>query len=311
MHSPTIRTLGLILVALLLKGCQAAVNQQYHSLEVASITRLKAQLPTTVPMVSIENYLATDVTVEGWETVLALDTGSRRNYFFCQSDPRLCDRVELASRSSEGSVVKAPEAGIVEALELASFRISNAPVLLFSLLSQDCAAIINEAGLRGVLGNRLFFEATVEADMVARTLTFHDPAAFTYAGEGVIIPLTFKSGRPFISIDLQSSGRPSRTISVMFDTGARGGLTLRHGILPPSGTGTVVRCTASGEVKNSIGLATQARAGGWAFGEVLVEIEPPGVALAGGGDGILGMALISKVRRLIIDFARDRVIVEP
>src|SRR5258708_3155986 len=71
----------------------------------------------------------------------------------------------------------------------------------------------------GVLGYGFFRRFVVEIDHQAKTIRLHDPASYTYAGQGEKIPLRFRNTTPIVTAEIKRPGRASISGQFEIDTG--------------------------------------------------------------------------------------------
>ena len=160
---------------------------------------------------------------------------------------------------------------------------------------------------------------TIEIDYPQRRVRLFDPARYHYAGPGAAIPFTPDADRPLLRAYVKIRGRPPIPARLLLDTGASGLCMIltapfveQHGLAglspaieTPIGTGL------AGELHGTIARVQELRLGD-------VKVPSPTTGLGGERrgflartdiDGVIGNAAFEG-SRLIVDYARRRVIIE-
>ena len=78
----------------------------------------------------------------------------------------------------------------------------------------------------GVLGYDFLSRFVTEIDYAERRLRLHDPADFTYEGDGSPVPMEIMGSQPHIEASITLANRPPIEGLFMLDTGSGGALTL-------------------------------------------------------------------------------------
>lgn len=205
---------------------------------------------------------------------------------------------------------------VVNMLRVGNLALPRYPVALYPLrgLSEASGRV-----QRGLVGHDVLQHFTVEIDYRARIVRFFDPARYRYAGPGSTVRFTPDADLPLLHASLRIAGRRPIPARLLLDTGASGlcliltePFVAQHGlarlspaIAAPIGTGLV------GELRGTIVRLRELRLAG-------VKVRSPTTGLGGEKKGFLGRTDIDGVignavfegSRLIVDYARRRVIVE-
>ena len=194
--------------------------------------------------------------------------------------------------------------------------------LLVSPIAIDLAPL--RAGLGrpvdGILGYDFFAKHVVEIDYASRRLRLHDPARYTYSGNGIVVPMTFEEQIPFIRLRVSGAAGATAEATVELDTGYTGALTLvgafldEQGVVPdaqprlPISTGALLPGRVSAYVTRLQGIGL----GSLALAMPVVNIAPDQISAGIEGDtaGLVGGDVLRRFT-VIVDYTRQRVILEP
>lgn len=174
------------------------------------------------------------------------------------------------------------------------------------------------AGRDGVIGRSVFASFVVEVDWETRTIKFHEPAKYQYAGKGAILPLTFdEGGRPYTMATAVITDNNPIPVKLVVDTGASVALSLdigsHPGIKQPEGaTKMVLGRGGSGEFTGYAGRVKSLQLGSHAVNDVTTDFpdESQGTAGLGGRQGRLGAGVLRQFK-VIYDYSRKQIIFEP
>jgi predicted aspartyl protease len=205
---------------------------------------------------------------------------------------------------------------VVDTLRLGEVVLRHVHMALYPLAGLSEASGRPE---RGLLGHDVLQRFAVEIDYGARRVRLFDATRFSYRGPGTVVPFAAGATLPFVEAHVKVQGRPPIPARLLLDTGASGlclilttpfveehGLThVTPAIEAPIGTGL------AGELHGTIVRLQELRLGG-------VRLASPTTGLGGENKGFLGRTDIDGVignavfegSRLIVDYARRRVIVE-
>jgi PDZ domain/Aspartyl protease len=239
---------------------------------------------------------------------LLLDTGL--SYTGLDGDwARTIGAVPLAAETTSATVL--------DRLQLGGLELRDVPVALYPLRQ------VSEASgrpQRGLIGHDLLHGFTVDIDYRARRVRLLDAAAYRYAGRGRIVPFTPDASLPLLRGDLRVRGQPPLAARLLLDTGASGLCLIlttafaeqydlgrvSPAIQAPIGTGLV------GDLHGTIARLQELRLGAFRVRSPTTGLggERKGFLARTDIDGVIGSAVFED-SRLIVDYARRRVIVEP
>jgi len=173
---------------------------------------------------------------------------------------------------------------------------------------------------QGLVGHDVLHRFAVEIDYQTRRVRLLDATSYRYAGPGTAVPFTPDADLPLLRARIKARGRRAIPARLLLDTGASGLCLIltapfveQHGLASvspaieaPIGTGLV------GELHGTIVRLQELELG-------RLRIASPTTGLGGESKGFLGRTDIDGVignavfegSRLIVDYARRRVIVEP
>ncbi|HEX4601127.1 MAG TPA: aspartyl protease family protein [Gemmatimonadales bacterium] len=205
---------------------------------------------------------------------------------------------------------------VLDTLRLGEVVLRHARVALYPLAGLSEASGRPE---RGLLGHDVLQRFAIEIDYRARRVRLFDAAQYSYAGSGTAVPFAAGATLPLVEARVKVRGRPPIPARLLLDTGASGLCLIlttpfveQHGLVQvspaleaPIGTGL------AGELHGTIARLQELRLGG-------VRVASPTTGLGGENKGFLGRTDIDGVignavfegSRLIVDYARRRVIVE-
>lgn len=209
-----------------------------------------------------------------------------------------------------------PLTTVLDTLRLGDIALHGYPVALYPLRG------VSEASgrlQRGLVGDDVLQRFTVEIDYQQRQVRLFDPARYRYAGPGTVVPFTPDADLPLLNGSVKTRGQGAIPARLLLDTGASGlclilttPFVAQHGLAQvspaieaPIGTGL------AGELHGRIARLQELRVGG-------LRVPFPTTGLGGEHKGFLARTDIDGViantvfegSRLIVDYARRRVIVE-
>lgn len=214
-------------------------------------------------------------------------------------------------------VAETVSTAVVDTIRLGELALRDHHVTLYNLrgLSEASGRL-----QRGLVGHDVLQRFAVEIDYRERRVRLFDPARYRYAGSGVTIPFTPDADRPLLRASVKIPGRRPIAARLLLDTGASGlcliltapfveqyGLAhLSPAIEAPIGEGL------AGELRGTIVRLQELR-----LGRLKVPFPTTGLGGERKGflartdiDGVIGNAAFEG-SRLIVDYARRHVIVEP
>ncbi len=251
------------------------------------------------------------VVINGDSAWLMLDTGLSRTGL----DRDWAGLIHATPVATAGQVAETASA-VVDTIRLGDLELPDHQVALYPLRG------LSEASGRlqqGLLGHDVLQRFTIEIDYPQRRVRLFDPARYHYAGPGAAIPFTPDADRPLLRASVKIRGRPPIPARLLLDTGASGLCMIltapfveQHGLAglspaieAPIGTGL------AGELHGTIARVQELRLGD-------VKVPSPTTGLGGERKGFLARTDIDGVignaafegSRLIVDYARRRVIIE-
>jgi hypothetical protein len=206
---------------------------------------------------------------------------------------------------------------VLRSVRLGNFRLDSYPMLLYPLggLSEASGRL-----QQGLLGHDVLHRFAVEIDYPTRHVRLFDAASYRYGGPGTAVPFTPDADLPLLRAKIKVRGRSAIPVRLLLDTGASGLCLIlttpfveQHGLASvapaieaPIGTGLV------GELHGTIVRLKELELG-------RLRVASPTTGLGGENKGFLGRTDIDGVignavfegSRLIVDYARRRVIIEP
>ncbi|OLD73898.1 MAG: hypothetical protein AUF61_00520 [Chloroflexi bacterium 13_1_20CM_66_33] len=206
---------------------------------------------------------------------------------------------------------------VVGSLRLGDLQLDRYRTALYSLggLSEASGRL-----QQGLLGHDVLRRFAVEIDYPTRRVRLLDATSYRYAGPGTAVPFTPDADLPLLRARIKVRGRRAIPARLLLDTGASGLCLIlttpfveQHGLASvspaieaPIGTGL------AGELHGTIVRLQELELG-------RMRVASPTTGLGGENKGFLGRTDIDGVignavfegSRLIVDYARRRVIVEP
>lgn len=173
----------------------------------------------------------------------------------------------------------------------------------------------------GVLGKDVYARFVVDIDYAAHRLTLRDPATFTYDGSGIVIPLHVSRNADFawMSARVTFPGLTPIEARLGLDMGTYTALRFYSPFVKQH---RLASALPNGVASYGFGLGGEfpvrlARASHLAIAALDVDRPVAELSLAGSGatagssvDGTIGGAILS-CYRVIVDYAHDRMILEP
>ncbi len=173
----------------------------------------------------------------------------------------------------------------------------------------------------GIIGGDFIKQFVVEIDYPAHVLRFHDRDKFTYSGPGESIPMRLNSGgHPIIDAEVTVTGRPAVKGKFVIDIGSGSALALHapfvaqeHLPLPDQKT---IRAMGGGgtggKVTGRTGRVAELRIGKFQIADTptLFSEDKSGAFASRELQGNIGAQILRKFK-VFLDYARDRIILEP
>lgn len=178
--------------------------------------------------------------------------------------------------------------------------------------------------LGGLLGYDFISRFVVIVDYTHNRLEFEDPKTFHYQGAGAAIPLLMQSSEPYLEQSITEKGQRIPALFVL-DAGAAdtfnltSGFVKTHNLVELAGDPNAKPKTRPGTEKEFFG-ATMVRGfidevhlGPFTFYRVIggLSVGTHGAYASNAFSGTIGQGIYSRFNRMVLDYARDRVIFEP
>lgn len=200
-------------------------------------------------------------------------------------------------------------------IELPGFEITG-----LTSATLDLTTLSAQAGrpLDGVLGQPVFDRCAVAIDYVNRRLSLYDGKTYKYTGKGVILPLTFVHGLPYVTAKVTLPGRKPVQGRFVLDTGSSADLIFTSGFVErENAVASLERSVVSrahgvgGMVENPVGRIARLELGPFTLEKPIgIFMGPGGHAAAEGAIGNIGGGILSRFN-VIFDYPRKRMILEP
>jgi len=268
---------------------------------------------TTVPFDLINNHIYVDVKLDGRGPYrLLCDTGGVNVV-----TPRLARELGLATEGAlqgRGTGEKSEDLALakVRTLEVGDARLNDQVFYIFDVGS---LSDVEGAPVLGLIGYEVFKRFVVSIDYAHRTLRLTVPAAFSYQGQGAVVPFKFNEHVP--QVEGTIDGIPG---AFDLDTGARDSVTLLAPFAEKHGLASRYHATIEGITGWGLGGASRARvarAGLLTLGPVRVEKPVVELSLQKQGAfvdpyvaGNVGGGVLQRFT-VTFDYARQQVIFEP
>jgi predicted aspartyl protease len=168
----------------------------------------------------------------------------------------------------------------------------------------------------GILGSGFFKRFVVELDSLRKTITLHEPDTYRYAGDGELLPITFKSSTPIVEASVRLPNGAEVKAEFEVDTGCDGALCIgkhfveTHQFAPPGNSDSDGRRGTGGSTRVRNGHLPRI-----ALGKVIVNKPAASFFLEGSPAeapraGHIGWDLLQGFK-VIFDYSRKQMILEP
>ncbi len=173
---------------------------------------------TAIPFRQVNRHIYVELKLAGRPVTLACDTGGLNVI-----SPELAKELGVSVTGNlrgTGVGESAVDIGVakIPRVELGAAFLADQT---FYVLPLDALSEAEGAPMRGLVGFEVFRRFVVELDYERARLTLHDPARFTYQGEGRPVPFVFEERTPLVEGEID--GIPGR---LAIDTGSRSSLDL-------------------------------------------------------------------------------------
>lgn len=211
----------------------------------------------------------------------------------------------VASATTRKVTVKLP------GLELRNDRLSTLPL-------EEIGAQAGRA-LDVIVGYPLFARAVVAIDYERGVMDVFDADDWRYQGNGVVLPLTFEDGLPYVTARVTIPGRDPIEGRFVIDTGSGAWLILAPEFVTEQNVLSVVPRTVQvvargvgGQSLNPVGRVERLELGGQVLEKPITMFRSPGPGMiaAPGSLGNIGGGIL-RCFRVIFDYPHSRMILEP
>lgn len=246
----------------------------------------------------------------GPEVLLMVDTG----YGLTMLHPNLVEQLGLRRRGKVTIVGIGGEedADMFEGASLNFGGLTYAPRRVAALPSDRERARRRD----GVLGAGFFRRFVVEIDSRNSTVTLHEPASFEYAGNGEVLPLSFRRDTPILEASIVLTNGQSVSARFELDTGCDGALCLgsdfvaAHKLSGETDAGQRGRRSGVGGGQGTIsGTVPELRLGRLKVAKPGTSFFLEGSPADPGFAGHIGWAALRRFK-VIVDYERKRLILE-
>jgi predicted aspartyl protease len=271
-----------------------------------------------LPVQLVNNLVLVSVRAGGSEPLsFILDTGASATVL----NRTVAERLGLELHAGEDAKTGGGSAQTASATGI-TLWVGNVSLADITTVAIDLSGL--QAGLGrpvdGILGYDIFRRYVVEIDYAANTVRLHEPAKYQYGGSGNVLPIVIEDQVPFAQVQVLSPTGKETDARVELDTGQTGALTLvkpyvdtKRLVAPRQPrvriqTGAILSGRVAAEVVRMAGV----RLGQFLITNPVVNVTPSeeGAGVSGGTVGLLGGEVLRRFR-VIIDYSRSRIILEP
>jgi hypothetical protein len=276
---------------------------------------------TVIPFELINRHIVIDAAVDGSPALsFVLDTGDQTGIIDLDRARQL--GLTLGRQIKIGGVGSGAVTGYL--LNGATFvlpALADAPQrLAVALPLADLATRLGHP-FDGIIGADFIRQFVVEIDYTRRTITLHDPTAFTYEGNGESMPVRFTvSGHPLIDAVVTPLEGPPIPGTFLIDIGSGGGVALhspfaRAHHLPAPADKTIRAMGlsgAGGEGTGRLGRFASVTIGRVSLARplALFSQDAAGAFADAAISGNIGYEILRRFR-LFLDYSHQRIIFEP
>lgn len=304
---------------LLLLAAAVALLLPARIFSVASAGPVQAR-PIVVPFELANRHIIVKATINGSKPLpLVLDTGADQMLLTMDRAKQLGLALRGSVRvggagpgSQQGALVSNATWSLVGVESL------KQPVTMALPLTQLADALGVDAD--GIIGGEFIREFVLEVDYQAKTLTFHDPASFTYSGRGETLPLDFTPDRhPVLRATVTPAGSAPTEESFLLDLGGGGALVLhspfvnKHELLKrqPATIRAIGGAGAGGKTAGQMGRVADFQIGSAHLSNVLTMFSEDSAGAFANPRlaGNIGAQIANRFR-MFLDYKRKRIILE-
>ncbi len=186
-------------------------------------------------------------------------------------------------------------------------------------LSQGIEAVIGTR-IDGILGYGFISQFVTEIDYANSRIGLYDPATFSYAGDGVVVPMVIDNSTPHIEATVVGHGGEPVTGYFMLDSGSGGAVSMSGPFAARNNIVATMPRTVNDNSGFGVGGSTSAVVGrlqslqlGTALFEnpfITVSQDKGGAGADENEAGLIGGRLLSRCR-VFLDYSDGRLILEP
>jgi hypothetical protein len=275
--------------------------------------------PVVVPFELRGDAVLVNVSVNNTsKALLILDTGSGVSVL----DSALANQAGLAMNGPRVTVAgtrnTSMQLGTAKRVRVGDAELND---ILVAPLSFSAVQARLGRDVRGSIGYELFTRYVVDIDFVGRTLTLRDRREFSYDGAGVVVPIRVENRHPVADVQIVTRTHGAIAAKMVLDLGSSS-YALRfatpyvkaHGLADDTATiAGPFGAGADGATEGRLTRFRQLRLGALTIDRPSAALSHDETGAFGAGaqaDGTIGMPVFKRTR-MIIDYARSRVIFEP
>ena len=290
-----------------------ASSQERDAVPIAppSNARFTSGNSTTIPLEIDNNIILMQVRVNDSRPMrFIFDTGASHTILQAQRGRELGLKPEeqVDGTATGGKIEGSLTSGV--SLKVAGAEVSNQQIGMIAF------PVPPGFEFDGVIGYDFIKEFVIEIDYLKKTMNLYEPRTYRYRGTGEVVPLSIAGRRiPFVSTTIIFEKGPSLEASLEVDTGADRTIIFsspfvkKHDLVNRIvGNSQGGGMGAGGKQPIVVGKIKAAR-----LGKFLFSNPPVGLVLNNDGkegDGVIGGEIFRRFR-LIIDYSRERMILEP
>ena len=192
--------------------------------------------------------------------------------------------------------------------------LSDLTAVVIPQKTMPCQDKFEEVGFGGVIGAALFRQFVVEVDAVGKRVRLHDPQSWKPPASATVVPLTFKSGHPFLETRITLANGQVIDAPMNLDIGMNRALTLAAGshpaIVMPTGGTPRKSCYVNGIRDEREGGPAKLHLAGATFDVAAPIYSAHPNAVDGNRTSTIGVGLFQE-RRIAIDYPGKRLVLLP
>ncbi|MDX6501543.1 MAG: hypothetical protein QOG23_4803 [Blastocatellia bacterium] len=173
--------------------------------------------------------------------------------------------------------------------------------------------------IAGVIGSDFISQFVIEVNYAKRKMNVYGPATYRYSGSGNVLPTKFIDQRPFIAVKITIEGREGVEGTFELETASSGVLVVQRSFAEAHhflSSAKGFRLGNVGGVGGGMSRSIQGRVRNIQVGRFVINsplvsfLQAAAGKDATVGDGQIGGEVLRRFR-LILDFSRQRIILEP